>query len=171
MEVPRRFAPFELPGLPLCHLNVTGVLAATLGAPLVRPLFLSRASCGFPSPAEDYVETALDLARHVVTNEPATFYVRVEGDSMTGAGIDDGDLLVVDRSLEAVDRDVIIALVDGEFTVKRLRRSRSGRVVLVPENDSYASIEITEGREFEVWGVVTFTLKAHRRGANPAARG
>ena len=121
---------------------------------LERPLFLSRVPAGFPSPAEDYVECGLDLNEHLIAHREATFFVRVKGHSMTGAGIRDGDLLVVDRSLEAGDGDIVIAVVDGELTVKRLSR-RGCRVRLLAEHPSYAPIEFKDGQELVVWGVVT----------------
>ena len=119
-----------------------------------RPLFLSRVPAGFPSPAEDYVEGSLDLNEHLIEHREATFFVRVKGQSMTGAGIADGDLLVVDRSLEAGDGDIVVAVVDGELTVKRLSR-RSGRVRLLAEHPGFAPIEFRDGQELTVWGVVT----------------
>lgn len=119
-----------------------------------RPLFKSGVSAGFPSPAADYEEGKLDLNRHLVRNPAATFFVRVNGDSMIGAGIHTGDLLVVDRSLEPADKSVVIAVVNGELTVKRIR-IRKGKITLEPENGNYPAQQITECVEFEVWGVVT----------------
>lgn len=120
----------------------------------LAPLMGERVRAGFPSPAENYIEDQLDLNQYCVKNPPATFFVRVEGDSMTGTGIDRGDLLVVDRSLTAGSEDVIVAIVDGEFTLKRLVL-RDGRVFLRPENPRHRTIEITEDMEFQVWGRVT----------------
>lgn len=122
-----------------------------------RPLFLSRVPAGFPSPAEDYVEGGLDLNEHLIAHREATFFVRVKGHSMTGAGIRDGDLLVVDRSLEAGDGDIIVAVVDGEFTVKRLSR-RGRHVRLLPEHPGCAPIEFRDGQELVVWGVATSVI-------------
>jgi DNA polymerase V len=119
-----------------------------------RPLFKSGVSAGFPSPAADYEEGKLDLNKHLVRNPAATFFVRVNGDSMLGAGIHTGDLLVVDRSLEPIDKSVVIAVVNGELTVKRIRL-RKGKITLQPENENYPPCQITECVEFEVWGVVT----------------
>lgn len=120
----------------------------------LAPLMGERVRAGFPSPAENYIEDQLDLNQYCVKNPPATFFVRVDGDSMTGAGINRGDLLVVDRSLTAGNEDVVVAIVDGEFTLKRLVL-RAGRVFLRPENPRYRSLEITEDMEFQVWGRVT----------------
>ena len=117
-------------------------------------LYATRVAAGFPSPAEDYVEGALDLNRHLVRHPAATFFVRVAGDSMINAGIHTGDILIVDRSLEARDGKVVIAVVDGELTVKRLR-IEADAVWLAPENDGFEPIRITEAMRFEIWGVVT----------------
>jgi DNA polymerase V len=117
-------------------------------------LFEAVVPAGFPSPAADYEEDRLDLNRHLVKNPAATFFVRVTGDSMLGAGIHHGDLLVVDRSLEPRDKNVVIAAVDGELTVKRIRINRH-KITLEPENHNYLAQEITAETEFEVWGVVT----------------
>lgn len=125
--------------------------------PLPLPLYGSRVSAGFPSPADDYLEDTLDLNEHLITHPAATFMVRVSGDSMLGAGIHPGDILVVDRSLEATDGRIVIAVLDGELTVKRL--SLQGAAVrLLPENPEYAPIIIREAQDFSVWGVVTSVI-------------
>ena len=134
------------------------ILRPTPDAPrLARPLFRSRVPAGFPSPAEDYVEAALDLNEHLIAHKEATFFVRVRGDSMIGAGIRNGDLLVVDRAREAKDGDIVIAVVDGELTVKRLNQ-RGAHLCLMPENPSYNPIEFKDGQELTVWGVVTSAI-------------
>lgn len=120
------------------------------------PLILCSVSAGFPSPADDYVERTIDLNEWLIGNELATFIVRAEGDSMTGE-IHSGDRLIVDRSLEARHRDVVVACLDGEMIVKRLL-VRDGRYYLQPENTSYPLIEITEERELIIWGVVTHSI-------------
>ena len=122
-----------------------------------RPLFLASVSAGFPSPAEDYIEGRLDLNRYLIKHPAATFFVRVAGDSMIGAGIHPGDILVVDRALEPQDSNVVIAVVDGELTVKRISQ-RGGKLFLVPDNQAYEPLEILEEMEFEVWGVVTSVI-------------
>jgi DNA polymerase V len=119
-----------------------------------QPIFSATVSAGFPSPAADYQEGKLDLNRHLIKNAPATFFVRVTGDSMIGAGIHCGDLLIVDRSLEAQNKNVIIAVLNGELTVKRISINKN-KITLQPENENYAPQLITPGMEFEVWGVVT----------------
>jgi len=119
-----------------------------------QPLFMATVPAGFPSPAADYEEGKLDLNKHLIRNPAATFFVRVTGDSMLKAGIHSGDLLVVDRSLEPRDKNVVIAVVNGELTVKRIR-IRKNRLTLEAENDAYENREINGEIEFEVWGVVT----------------
>ena len=119
-------------------------------------LMLSGARAGFPSPADDHIERRLDLNDLLISDKASTFLVRAKGDSMIKAGIHDGDMLVVDRSVDASDGRVIIAVVDGNFTVKRLRR-KSTRVWLEAANEKFAPIEITD-EEAVVWGVVTNSI-------------
>ncbi len=124
-----------------------------------RPLFLVPVSAGFPSPADDYIENQLDLNRYLIKHPAATFFVKVKGDSMVDAGIYSGDILIVDRSLETVDKKVVIAVVDGELTVKRIRMIDK-KIFLLPENSNFSSIEVTESIDFKVWGVVTNVIHA-----------
>jgi DNA polymerase V len=119
-----------------------------------QPLFEAGVPAGFPSPAGDYEEDKLDLNRHLIKNPAATYFVRASGDSMVGAGIHHGDLLVVDRSTEPKDKNVVIAALNGELTVKRIR-IRKGKITLEAENRHYSAQEISGDMEFEVWGVVT----------------
>lgn len=126
---------------------------------LSRPLMLSRVAAGFPSPADDYIDRSLDLNDHIVKHPAATFYVRASGESMLGAGVHDGDLLVVDRALDPRPGRVVIAAVDGELTVKRLVRE-GGRLLLAPENAAYPPLDITGREDVEVWGVVTHVVHA-----------
>lgn len=118
------------------------------------PLYACGVSAGFPSPADDYLEGALDLNEHLIHQPAATFFVRARGDSMIGASIHDGDLLVVDRSLEAADGRIVIVAINGELTVKRLVTKR-GRRHLEAENPAYAPIEFNSGDSVHLWGVVT----------------
>ncbi len=120
-------------------------------------LFLSRVPAGFPSPADDFLDQQLDLNEFLVEHPSATFFVRVKGDSMTGAGIASGDILIVDRAMEPKDKSVVVALLNGAFTVKRLSK-RLGKLFLMPENECYPAIEITEGMDFEIWGVVKHVI-------------
>lgn len=134
-------------------LIATSVQKACQGPETSRPLYQSRVPAGFPSPADDYVETSLDLSEHLMGKKEATFFVRVAGDSMTEAGIHDGDILVVDRSVEPEDGSVVVAALDGELTVKRYE-VRSGYPYLMPEAAEYDPIPIRDGQELVVWGVV-----------------
>lgn len=129
---------------------------STAGAP-ARPLFASPVHAGFPSPADDYIEAQLDLNEHVIRHPAATFFVRAAGDSMTGAGIHHGDILVVDRAPEPRDGDVVIAVLDGELVVKRLKTAGARRY-LMPDNSRYAPIELGSETAVEVWGVVTHVI-------------
>lgn len=121
------------------------------------PLFLNAIPAGFPSPAEDYIESQLDLNELVVKHPAATFFVKVEGESMVGASINPGDILVVDRSLEATSGRIIVARVDGEFTVKRLLLGDPG-IILQSENPLHPSIPVHSDTDFQVWGVVTYVI-------------
>ncbi|MFV0433052.1 MAG: LexA family protein [Leucobacter sp.] len=114
-------------------------------------------ACGFPSPSQDYETKEIDLNEKLMPNQVSSFLVRVRGHSMTGAGIFDGDELVVDRSIRAEDGHVVIAVVDGELTVKRLRVLRD-RVVLAAENPNFPDIEVAELSDLRIWGVVTRSL-------------
>lgn len=139
--------------------NVNAIYTPDLSTRYALPIFLGRIPAGFPSPADDYIEGKLDLNRHLIKHPAATFFLRVSGDSMIDAGIHTGDILVVDRSLEAVDENVIVAALDGELTVKRL--SKRGSIVrLLPANKDYQPIEIRTQQTFEIWGVVTSVIHA-----------
>ena len=116
-------------------------------------------SAGFPSPADDFKETRISLDKVAVKNEAATFYARVAGQSMSGAGLDDGDLLVIDRSLEPQDGKIAVCLIDGDFTVKRLKVEKEC-IWLMAENKRYKPIQVTEENELMIWGIVTHVLKA-----------
>ena len=140
-------------------MNVDAVYAPDLSTRYKLPVFLGRLPAGFPSPADDYLEGKLDLNRHLIKHPAATFFVRVTGDSMIGAGIHSGDLLVVDRSLEPSDKNVVVAVLDGELTVKRLFKQH-GVLRLLPENLNYQPIEITPQQTIEIWGVVTNVIHA-----------
>ena len=117
---------------------------------------------GFPSPAQDYLQQAIDLNKEIVRHPASTFYGRVVGDSMKEEGIEEGDILVIDKSLELQDDDLAVCFLDGEFTVKRVRLEKDA-AWLVPSNPSYPSIKVTADNDFIVWGVVTYTIKKNRR--------
>jgi DNA polymerase V len=122
------------------------------------PLMTGKAECGFPSPADDYLDRPLDFNELLIKNAPATFAVRIAGESMTAIGLFPGDIAVINRAARVVDRSIVLALVDGEFTLKRYRKRR-GRVWLEAENASFEDLEITEEMAFEVWGVVTNSIR------------
>ena len=117
---------------------------------------------GFPSPAQDYMELSIDLNKELIKNPSSTFYGKVIGNSMQDEGIVEGDILVIDKSLELADEDLAVCFVDGEFTVKRVRLDKEA-AYLVPSNPDYPTIKVTEDNEFLVWGVVTYTIKKNRR--------
>lgn len=125
--------------------------------PCPIPYFETAVKAGFPSPAGDSVEVRLDLNEHLIHHPAATFFVRVEGDSMLGAGIFPGDLLIVDRSLEPLSGKIVLAVINGDFTVKRLRKE-GNRISLEAENANYPTIHIDPTWEFQVWGVVTYVI-------------
>lgn len=121
------------------------------------PLYAGRVEAGFPSPADDHMERMLDLNEEIVRNPACTFFVRVQGHSMQDAGIHPGDILVVDRSLSPLDRQIVVALINGDFTVKRFRKSK-GSVFLEAENPDFKAIEISEDSEMTIWGVVSYII-------------
>ena len=124
----------------------------------VFPLYTSKVAAGFPSPADDHVAQRLNPSDYLVENDAATFFVRVKGDSMIEAGIFDNDVLVIDRSRTQQTGDIVLAMLDGEFTVKILGQSEEG-VNLIPANRDYPSIEIKKGQSLEIWGVVTGSMR------------
>jgi len=125
---------------------------------LALPLFMERVPCGFPSPAQDYVEQRIDLNKLIVQHPSSTYFVRVSGESMTGAGINDGDMLVVDSALRASHGDIVVASVEGEFTVKRLQLQPC--LQLMPMNRQFKPIAISTEDALEVFGVVTYVIKS-----------
>jgi DNA polymerase V len=122
------------------------------------PLFSHKVAAGFPSPADDYIEGRLSLDEHLIQHKEATFFVRAKGNSMDRAGIFDGDILVVDKSLTPASGDIVIAVVDGDLTVKRLIK-RGETITLQPANKLFQEIEFKDGQELQVWGVVTSAIK------------
>ena len=131
------------------------------GDPLELTLYLSRVPAGFANPADDHVDVRIDLQEHLVRNPASTFVGWIEGDSLVEYGIHDGDLAVVDRSVEPVDGKFVVAALDGEFLVKKLQvtgKNGSERVWLVSGHPSYAPIEVLEGHELVIWGVVTYVI-------------
>lgn len=121
------------------------------------PLYVSKIKAGFPSPADDYIDKKLDLNEYLIKHPSATFFVRVEGESMIDAGIQSGDILVVDRAEKIANNKIVIAALNGELTVKRIQKNKD-KVYLIPENSDFAPIEITPEMDFFVWGIVTWVL-------------
>lgn len=115
-------------------------------------------SAGFPSPALDFIESTIDLNKKLVENPDTTFYIKVQGHSMIDAGINDKDILVVDRTIEPSDKMIAICFIDGEFTVKRLKLEKD-HLFLMPENKNYEPIKISEENNFIIWGIVTYVIK------------
>jgi len=148
--------------LPLARdAQVAFIPAALTAPPAVRPLFCHKIPAGFPSPAADYTEKGLDLNAFLVQHKEATFFFRVVGECLTGIGIMDGDYVVVDRSVTAAHGHIILAVIDGEYTLKRLYYQH-GVIELHPENPTFAPIRLVDGNELEVWGVVTGVVRKLR---------
>lgn len=125
---------------------------------IALPLYTSKVAAGFPSPADDHVEQRLNPSDYLVENDATTFFIRVKGDSMIEAGIFDNDVLVIDRSKTQHTGDIVLAMLDGEFTVKILKQSKKG-VSLIPANRDYPAIEIKKEQSLEIWGVVTGSMR------------
>ena len=120
-----------------------------------------RVAAGFPSPADDFIEMEINLQDYIVKNKEATFCVKVEGTSMTKAGINSGDIMIVDRALHPKHNDIVLAVIDGEFTVKRIAVNENS-LYLMPENDNFSPIKITTAMNFQVWGIITHIIHKAR---------
>lgn len=119
---------------------------------------------GFPSPCQDYMTESIDLNKEIIRHKETTFLARVSGNSLMDAGISDGDIIVIDRSLEVNDGDFVVAFIDGDFTLKEFKRDKDNHCAwLIPHNDSYSPIKVTEDNNFIVWGVLTYTIKKLHR--------
>lgn len=140
-------------------MNASFLGRARLGNTPLIPLMAAGAACGFPSPADDYIDRTLSLDQLMIINPPATFFVRAVGESMTGAGIFDGDLLVVDRSVTPKHGAVVVAVLNGESLVKRFYH-RGGRMALHPAHPDFPVMHVQDGMDFEVWGVVQYVVHA-----------
>ena len=132
--------------------------SADISTALPLPFVDSGIAAGFPSPAEDYIDLALDLNKELIDNPSSTFYGRVKGHSMKDAGIADGDVLVIDKARETVSGKTAVCFIDGEFTLKKIKLAGS-RLFLMPANDAFEPIEVTEENDFIVWGIVTYIIK------------
>ncbi|HEO1772947.1 LexA family protein [Acinetobacter baumannii] len=151
------------------HLKAGNILSEVESIKLVSPstvfsipLAIEKVSAGFPSPAQDYIDRSIDMNEHLIKNEEATFIVRVASLSMLNAGIDIDDELIVDRSIDAKHNDIVVALIDNDFTVKRLMIDENERW-LKAENPDYDDIHLHDGQELIIWGVVTYILKNTRK--------
>ena len=118
-------------------------------------------SAGFPSPADDFSELSISLDKYLISNPPATFMAYAKGNSMIMTGIYNGDMLIIDRSLNAQNGDVVVALINGEFIVKQLSITKN-KIFLVPKNSEYSPIQISQDMDFQIWGVVTYSIRRHR---------
>lgn len=144
---------------PLHQSETLEFFSATTGITLDLPLIDAGIRAGFPSPAEDFVDLSIDLNRELIKNPSSTFYARVKGDSMKDAGIHDGDLIIIDKSLEPANGKIAVCFIDGEFTVKRIKID-SDCCWLVPANDDFNPIRVTEENEFMVWGIVIHVIRS-----------
>lgn len=135
------------------------IYSAETSIELDLPLVDGGISAGFPSPAEDFLDLSIDLNKELIRNAPTTFYGRVKGDSMQGAGFEDGDLLIIDKSLEPIDGKIAVCFIDGDFTVKRIKIEKDC-VWLVAENPNYTPLRVTRDNDFVIWGMVTNVIKS-----------
>jgi len=136
--------------------------SANISTILPLPLVDGGIAAGFPSPAQDYIDLKIDLNKELISNPSSTFYGRVKGSSMKVAGIVDGDILVIDKSIEPQDGDTAVCFIDGEFTLKYIK-IQPDAVYLIPANPSFKPIKVTEENNFCIWGVVTYSIKNHKR--------
>lgn len=139
------------------HKSVLELYAIDASEPLTLPLFESNIPAGFPSPADDTMELKLDLNKHLIKHPATTFYARVNGYSMQDAGINDGDILIVDRTIEPRENDVVVCILDGEYTVKRVHLDKDV-IFLQAANDAYEPIKVKKNNRLSIWGVVTYVI-------------
>jgi len=138
--------------------------SADLSSELPLQYAATGVRAGFPSPAQDYIHESIDLNKELINHPATTFYARCVGDSMKDSGIDDGDLLIIDKSLEPHENDIVVAFIDGDFTLKRIHIDESGDCLwLMPANDDYPPIKVIPEDQFMVWGVVTYNIKTQRQ--------
>jgi DNA polymerase V len=138
--------------------NFIDIFSADTETALSLPFVESGISAGFPSPALDFIDISIDLNKHLIKHPSATFYGRVKGDSLKNAGIDTGDLLIIDRSLEPTNGKIAVCFIDGEFTAKRIQINKK-EILLIPENENYQPIKVTQENDFLIWGIVTHVIK------------
>ncbi len=138
--------------------NIIDIFSADTETELVLPFVDDGISAGFPSPALDFVDLSIDLNKHLIKNPSATFYGKVKGDSLINAGIHNGDLLIIDRSLEPTNGKIAVCYIDGEFTAKRIKLEKNV-AWLIAENINYQPIKVTKDNNFLIWGIVTYVIK------------
>ncbi len=148
-----------MPPLKLHTSKTIDIYSALTDTTLELPFVDDGISAGFPSPALDFIDLTIDLNKHLIKHPSATFYGRVKGVSLKNAGISDGDLLIIDRSLEPVNGKIAVCYIDGEFTAKRIQLSKN-EILLIPENEDYQPIKVTEENNFLIWGIVTHVIKS-----------
>jgi len=141
--------------------RVLEIFRAETNVCLALPIADEGIKAGFPSPAQDFMDMAIDLNRELVRHPASTFYGRVRGSSMIDAGIHDGDILIIDKSLDPRNGDMAVCFIDGEFTIKYIRIEKQA-VWLVPANEEYEPIKVTEENDFLIWGIVTYSIKKQR---------
>jgi DNA polymerase V len=139
--------------------NTLDIYSALTETELELPLISGGISAGFPSPALDFVDLSIDLNKHLIKHPSATFYGRVKGQSMKDEGIHDGDLLVIDKSIEPTDGKIAVCYIDGEFTIKKIKLEKDC-CLLIPANDAYDIIKVTADNDFIIWGIVTHVIKS-----------
>lgn len=139
--------------------NILDIYSANTETELELPFVEEGISAGFPSPALDFIDLTIDLNKHLIKHPSATFYGRVKGQSLKNAGINDGDLLIIDKSLEPLNGKIAVCYIDGEFTAKRIKKSKE-ELWLMPENDHYPPIKIEEENDLIIWGIVTHVIKS-----------
>ncbi len=148
-----------MPTLQLHTSNNLDIYSALTETELKLPLVNNGISAGFPSPALDFVDLSIDLNLHLIKHPSSTFYGLVKGHSMKNIGINDGDLLVIDKSIEPIDNKIAVCYIDGEFTLKRIKLEKN-QCWLIPENENYKPIKVTEENDFLIWGIVTYVIKS-----------
>lgn len=150
----KNMAPLKL------HTGITlDIFSADTETELDLPFVDEGISAGFPSPALDFVDLSIDLNKHLIKHPSATFYGRVKGQSLKNAGIDDGDLLIIDKSLEPINGKIAVCYIDGEFTAKRIKKTKE-ELWLMPENEDYSPIKVEEENDLLIWGIVIHVIKS-----------
>ncbi len=145
---------------PIISTKTIRIYPSSLTPSFLEIPFIGPVNAGFPSPAADFLDVQIDLNKYLIKKQSSTFFARTEGNSMIGAGITNKDLLIIDRSVEPQDGKIALCVVNGEFTLKRLKVNKDG-VWLLPENPSYPPLKITEENDFEIWGMVTYSIQKH----------